>query len=249
MGRLKLNRVGETSVQKAHNLGMKIIAYRNACDIDIQFEDGVILQHKDYNSFKKGEIKHPDYKKGSIKKDYTGLEAVNGEGKLMKVIKSDGCMDLTIQFESGTIREHVTYNTFCKGAVREHNALEEYKELADSRLGISIMANNGQRMKIVKYNNSRDIDVQFEDGTIVKNKKWQAFVKGAIHNPNAVNHVTKHNMRNERIGETSVANNGMHMEIIAYRNANDVDIRFEDGLIVTHKKYRHFQLGNIRYKK
>ena len=33
---------------------MTIIAYRNSNDIDIQFEDGTIVQHRDYRSFSEG---------------------------------------------------------------------------------------------------------------------------------------------------------------------------------------------------
>lgn len=37
---------------------MKIIAYRNKRDIDIQFEDGVIVEHRKYSDFKTGAIKN-----------------------------------------------------------------------------------------------------------------------------------------------------------------------------------------------
>lgn len=37
---------------------MKIIAYRNKRDIDIQFEDGVIVEHRKYSDFKAGAIKN-----------------------------------------------------------------------------------------------------------------------------------------------------------------------------------------------
>ena len=39
-------------------------------------------------------------------------------------------------------------------------------------------------MTIIRYNLYNDIDVQFEDGTIVKNKSYDAFKKGAIKNNN-----------------------------------------------------------------
>lgn len=37
---------------------MKIVAYRNKRDIDIQFEDGVIVEHRKYSDFKAGAIKN-----------------------------------------------------------------------------------------------------------------------------------------------------------------------------------------------
>lgn len=44
--------------------------------------------------------------------------------------------------------------------------------------------NQGMRMKIIKYKNNKDIDVQFEDGTIVKNQPYSVFKSGEIKNYN-----------------------------------------------------------------
>ena len=51
------NRVGEENI---NNQGekMTIIAYRGAKDIDVQFEDGIIVYNRDYTNFKKGKIKN-----------------------------------------------------------------------------------------------------------------------------------------------------------------------------------------------
>ena len=43
--------------------------------------------------------------------------------------------------------------------------------------------NDGERMTIVRYVNNVDIDVQFEDGTIVEHKQYDKFLKGNIKNP------------------------------------------------------------------
>ena len=57
----KINRVGETAVA-SNGMLMTIIAYRNTNDIDIQFEDGTILYHKQYNSFSRGQIRYESFK-------------------------------------------------------------------------------------------------------------------------------------------------------------------------------------------
>ena len=95
-------------------------------------------------------------------------------------------------------------------------------------------------MTIIAYRNCEDIDVQFEDGTIVCNKAYKSFKKGEIANPN----FTKV-LGIDKIGETNRANNGQLMTIIAYRNCNDIDVQFEDGTIVTHKTYNSFKNGLI----
>ena len=55
----KDDRLNETRI---NNDGeeMRIIRYGNSKDIDVEFiKDGVILEHRDYKNFKKGEIKNP----------------------------------------------------------------------------------------------------------------------------------------------------------------------------------------------
>ena len=54
------NRVGETYTA---NLGYKftIIKYNNKKSVTIQFEDGTIIENKQYSSIKKGNIKNPNY--------------------------------------------------------------------------------------------------------------------------------------------------------------------------------------------
>lgn len=58
----KLDRTGEESINTKEQV-MTIIAYRNACDIDIQFEDGNIALHKHYSHFVNGNIENPMDKK------------------------------------------------------------------------------------------------------------------------------------------------------------------------------------------
>lgn len=48
-----------------------------------------------------------------------------------------------------------------------------------------------------------------------------------------------------RVGETSVAKNGMKMTIIAYRSAGDIDVQFEDGAIRRNVGYVHFRDGDV----
>lgn len=50
-----------------------------------------------------------------------------------------------------------------------------------------------------------------------------------------------------RVGEVKKANNGLMMRIIAYRSRRDIDIEFEDGVIVYHRSYDKFILGSIRH--
>ena len=53
-----------------------------------------------------------------------------------------------------------------------------------NRIGEQALNNQGCIMAIIEYRKNKDIDVQFEDGTIVTNREYGDFKKGAIKNPN-----------------------------------------------------------------
>lgn len=57
------------------------------------------------------------------------------------------------------------------------------KNKRDDRIGMSLMMNCGMEAMIIEYRYARDIDVQFKDGTIVKNRTFGCFQKGEIANP------------------------------------------------------------------
>ena len=96
--------------------------------------------------------------------------------------------------------------------------------------------NSGQKITIIKYRNSNDIDVQFEDGVIAYHRKYSCFKKGEIKYPTEY-----------RIGETNINNQGEKITIIAHRKCDDIDVQFEDGVVVYHRTYRSFKLGEIKH--
>jgi DNA-directed RNA polymerase subunit RPC12/RpoP len=53
-----------------------------------------------------------------------------------------------------------------------------------NREGQEVISNSGQKMKVLHYRKATDIDVQFEDGTIVEHRSYYSFLKGRIRNPN-----------------------------------------------------------------
>lgn len=59
------------------------------------------------------------------------------------------------------------------------------------RIGQKVYTNNGELMEIIAYNNSRDITVRFEDGTIMSEINYWNFVKGAVKKYNRPNKYNK----------------------------------------------------------
>ena len=169
----KIDRVGETRVM---NCGMEatIIRYGKAIDIDVRFEDGKVVVHKAYDKFKKGSIAHPNTK--------VSAEARLSETRMMNcgmeatIIRYGKYSDIDIRFEDGKVVVHKKYDQFKKGEIANPNM----KVSAKNRLGETRMMNCGMETTIIRYNTSKDIDVRFRDGTVVKYRTYNQFKKGEI---------------------------------------------------------------------
>ena len=110
--------------------------------------------------------------------------------------------------------------------------------LGETRLGETRMMNCDMEATIIRYGNSTDIDVRFEDGAVAKNKAYKEFRNGKIANPNV----------KDRLGEARMMNCGMKATIARYNGVRDIDIRFEDGTMIEHKIYDNFKRGVIAHQ-
>lgn len=225
------DRVGEEGISN-DGMKMKIIAYRTTHDIDVQFEDGSIAYNRTYANFKKGKIEYPKAsgRVGEV------VKAING--MLMEIVAYRSSKDIDIRFEDGTLVYNKSYNNFSVGRIG-------YPLKNSLRVGEESLAINGMKMKIIAYRSNVDIDIQFEDGTVVYNKRYSNFKRGSISNPKTDSKIRKNELN--RVGKINRSKNGMLMKIVGYRSCDDIDIQFEDGLIVKNKKYRKFCSGFIEY--
>ena len=185
IGKYKLN-LKYLHEERVMNNGQqaKIIAYRGCRDIDVQFEDNTIVTHKSYQSFRQGSIRNPNIvapqkqmsKRGEVRKQEV---RVMNNGQQAKIINYRSATDIDVQFEDGTIVYHREYGRYKRGHIANPN-------LHASRKDEQRRMNNGQMATIIAYRSAGDIDVQFEDKTIVTNKCYASFQKGCIRNPNIV---------------------------------------------------------------
>ena len=157
---------------------------KNNRDIDICFEDGAIAKCKGYKEFKKGSIAHPS----------TTAEARLGETQMMNcgmeatIIRYNTGKDIDLRFEDGTIAKCKSYKSFKKGEIANQNIKASF----ENRLGETRMMNCGMEATIIRYNGAFDIDVRFEDGTVVEHKSYSKFKKGEIaHESLSLNHGSK----------------------------------------------------------
>ena len=167
--------VGQT---RTMNCGIKatIIAYRNRCDMDIKFENGIVREHVKMSCFQKGQI-------GPIPRDkkmyYIGQTRTMSCGMKATIITYRGCDDIDVQFEDGSINKHKRTDAFQMGKIAHtsNHTKADY-------LGKTHTMKSGIKATIIKYRNVNDIDVQFEDNTIRKHMAIRNFNRGIIAHPN-----------------------------------------------------------------
>ena len=202
------------------------VAYRKPQDIDVQFEDGTVVKTTKYQ-FLKGEVKNPNFWIGKSNRMFNGQVAT--------IVAYRGYYDIDVQFEDGTIVKNKAIGKFKSGNITNPNCNASTKA---SVLGVTITQNNGQKATCIAYRTNADIDVRFEDGTIVCRKQKNTFLNGGIKNPNF--------NRFSCIGKKILQNCGMEATCIVDRGAKDIDVQFEDGFIVQHRYRYEFLRGMIQ---
>ena len=233
----KTERIGETNIAN-NGMQMTIIEYRGSNDIDIMFEDGMIIRHKQYSSFKRGEIGHPTIKaKGHQPHTWhIGETSITNSGHLMTIIDWHNQNNISIKFDDDVIIHNKRYSSFKKGSIAHPKDNNNWHY--PSHLGEIVTKSNGESMTITKYTNSKDFEVTFSDGTTVHRKRYTDNKKGFISNPNSY--------KNQHIGEETIAKNGLHAKIINCENCRSITVQFEDGTkVITN--YRSFKEGNIKH--
>ena len=209
----------------------EIICYRNSADIDVRFEDGFVTTHTTYKNFCRRSVRNPNYtgydhKKKSIKESREGEKQLMANGLYATIIEYRGYKDLDIKYSDGTIEKHCTYQAFLRGSSPKIFSASNVERVGERR-----KMNNGEWCEIIAYRSAGDIDVKFDDGTIVKSRMWAHFKDGGIKNPNTPKKESQktRKCREKYVGKIYPSLCGLSMTIAAYRTANDVDVVFENG--------------------
>lgn len=183
-------RLGETQLA-ANGLRIKIITYRNANDLDIQFEDGVIVKHKTYRLFKKGHIKHPSHSSFSQNRQKTiqnrlGLTANMHCGETCKIlwINPKNTDQITVQFTQTKQKVNTTFHNFLNQTVKDPLWL--------TGLGtVHLKMDNGMHLDIIERKKDKKLTIKWEDGTIEQHISAQLVKNGSKMHPLYPDKVTK----------------------------------------------------------
>ena len=242
-----VNRLGTTNRAKNGQL-MTIIAYRSNRDIDVRFEDGTIVQHKQYQEFKNGWIKNPNI----LVKSHIGETNIAKNGQKMTIVAWRAYKDIDVQFEDGTLVCNRAYHVFREGYIKNPNVeyspnIQRTINAKNRHIGEIRTAKNGLKMELIAYRTSEDVDVRFEDGVEVFHRDYSSFDKGNIGHPNISLQRSCQHIRTDRIGESTLALNGLKATIVEYQNYNTMRVKFETGYITDNTQYIQFQKKMIRH--
>lgn len=176
-------------------------------------------------------------------KDRTGETRIMKCGQKATIINYCNCKSIDIQFEDGTIVYNKLYSEFKRNAIGHPNINTRTAKFTKNHINEIRMMNCGQKATIINCNNSSNIDIQFEDGTIVYNKTYGEFKRNNIGHPN-INLQTIEFIKN-RTGETHMMRCGLKALIICYHGNKNIDVQFENGIIVYNRTYSNFKKGYI----
>lgn len=243
------NRVGETNKMK-NGMMATIIAYKECHNIDVQFEDGVIVTHKKYLDFKKGNIGHPTVKTKITHRSYKGTVIHSKKWGVVECVRYNRSNDFDIYFKDYNITKHCkSIGSFIRD---EYAPINKVKPLKIGATSFNSKYNQWMTIIDIKTQESpykRFYKVRFEDGYTTSWLQNPAqFNKGDIYNPNAY----KQLMEKTYLGKTIANRNGMNMTVIKVIPSKKVcrcrvDIQFEDGIIVKNVILSRYTAGTVSH--
>ena len=230
-------RIG-TKLQMNNGMNAIVKTYRNSHDMDIQFEDGEIAKHVSWRDFENGNIAHPDATSAAKKEQRIYQSKIMNNGHVATVIEYRGWKNNTVKFDNGEIVHNVRWEKFKCGNIALPSSYVK------NHIGERQLQKRGVAAEIISCRDANHIDVRFEDGVIVRNRKYADFKKGVIGHPDLAS--VRDKKDKERLGEIRQMNDGSIGKIISYKNACDIDVDFGENRIARHKAYANFVSGKIR---
>lgn len=172
-----------------------------------------------------------------------GVESTSRDGKRAQVVSYSTCENFIIRFCDGKEMKlkNWRWERFSTGSVAVPSCY------ARNHIGDKKIQNRGnEEAEIIEVKDANHITVKFKDGTIVKDRKYEDFIHGAIGKPGIPQ--LRRTLKNERLWTEKIMRNGMKAKIVRYGSANDIDIKFSNGTIVMHKTYANFCSGSVACK-
>ncbi len=143
----------------------------------------------------------------------------------------------------------------CENFPNNESSCSRKSTLKENRLGEMDIMKCGEIAVIIQYYDSQHIRVKFPNclddnkEPITKNSTYSNFIHRNI-SPIVKKNTPKPGRKSdndikERLNMTKTMNNGETAKIVAYRNARDIDVLFENGILVKNARYHEFVHGKM----
>jgi len=111
--------------------------------------------------------------------------------------------------------------------------------IAEEMVGKTVFnSKHNEWMRIIEWVDCKNILIVFEDG-YTKRVKYAGFEKGITKK------YTSEELKNMRMGETTINCDGESMTIVNYNSYKDILVKFDDGNLI-RCEYNRFQKGSVR---
>lgn len=239
------DRKGERKVLKNGHTVI-IERYDSASKCLFRFDDGTEVIGT-YHQFETGGLTNPS----DIGKKHKDEKLVMHDGWEATLIRWDDIGHVLLRFSDG--KEGLSsYYSFKSKSVKKQTAidmLKKYKKIKNKGTkapGEQSLMSNGQIAEIIAFRKAGDIDIKFEDKTVVSTT-YQKFKYGMVQNPKfKARYFDK--LKEEREREEKVMTDGNLCKCIEYNSANDCLFRFPETGYEIRTYYCAFQRGHIKDK-
>lgn len=225
----------------------EITDYPMADDMTVRFDDGLVVHHVSYRDFREGLLLHPEYK-DRYRSEREGMTVMQTIGIACTIVSYNGSTDVLAEFDDGYGTVHTNYDRFEKGLLIPNGmSIAEAKARRNGTafLGDKRKQKCGQYAEVIAFRKRNDMDVRFDDGTVVEHTKARFFESGEVVNPNQKFEQMKQ-FREARVGMALRQSNGQMCTIVEYSGSNNITVEFEDGTRRDHQKYANFIRKAIR---
>lgn len=208
-----------------------VLDYKNNNEIYVEFSDG----YKCYITAKhlNRDFAHPLKSSKNIenmKKKYEGLFFTTNKGYKCRVLNYISSNNVLIEFLEDKVTKTTLLRSIKTGRVEHPNDERTVENYSKKLLGKTFTSNNGDDAIVIEYNNSKDIKIQFEDGTTSKVALCKLQI-GRFSHPNK-SRMNKEAMANTILGKEVMNSYGMKAVCIKYLSTKEVYMQFEDGVVI-----------------
>lgn len=237
-----LENIKEKEKVSLHGRHMVLVAYYDARNVDVSFDDGLVVATT-YDRFKKGDVCHPEDKRGPFKGYRVGESIVNRLGETVTITAYRSYNDIDVIIDDKVEKSHCRYLDFSSGNINSKTSKTSFKDCLNKKFTNKY----GETATVIEYVNANKVTIQFDTGEI-KNCVYSSLVNGTFTKTTKPNLTPTGRPKGypSHLGETVTKRNGETITIIEYNGCRDFKVQFSDGTITQGKLYSDFLRGAIK---